>query len=66
MVRTTDIEQLANELRERMHLTREEMEALRVLLREHVDGVERRLDERLRRLEERERRPARTDATTSG
>ncbi|MCY4011128.1 MAG: hypothetical protein OXG82_00280 [Gammaproteobacteria bacterium] len=49
-----DIEQLAAELKERLHLATEEMEALRVLLYEHIDGVERRLDERLRRLEERE------------
>ena len=47
-----NIEELAKEVRERLHLTGEEMEALRVLLREHVDGVERRLDERLRRLED--------------
>lgn len=49
-----DIEELAAELKDRLRLATEEMEALRVLLFEHTDGVERRLDERLRRLEERE------------
>ena len=48
---TTNADQLADELRERLHLKDEEMEALRVMLREHMDGIERRLDERLRRLE---------------
>ena len=48
---TTSADQLADELRERLHLKDVEMEALWALLFEHVDGIERRLDERLRRLE---------------
>lgn len=44
-------ERLAADLHERLHLLGEEMEASRALLYEHVDGVERRMDERLRRLE---------------
>ena len=55
---TADTEQLASELLERLRLKDEEMEALRVLLFEHVNGIERRLDERLRRLEERLAREA--------
>ena len=54
---TTDTEQLASELWERLRLKDEEMEALRVMLFEHVNGIERRLDERLRRLEEQGRPP---------
>lgn len=42
---TEAIDRLADELRERLHLTDEEMEALRALLLERKDGIERRLDE---------------------
>lgn len=50
----TEVERLAAELRERLHLTGEEVEALRVLVYEHVDGIERRLIKRIERLEERQ------------